>query len=1070
MSIIRRCVQNPVAANMLMILLLGGGLVTSFLIPRELFPEFSVDAISVTVPYPGATSPADIEQNICLKIERELKGLEGVEEITSESREGAGTVLLKLYTYADVSKVLDEVKSRVDTIDFGDAEDPVTAELTLRQHVVHVAVAGDAPERTLKEIAQEVRDEINELPEVSQVSLSGVREYEISVEVSEESLRRHQLTLARVAQAIRDSSFDLPAGSVKTPAGETTIRLMGQLYWAEEFKKIPVLSRPDGTVVTLGEIGTVREGFEDVDIGGQFNGKPAVLVSVFKTPDEDTLKITRAVREYVDRKRPRMPEGIVLETWSDYSKLIGDRLSMLIRNGLWGLAFVILVLWLFLGLRLSFWVAMGIPVSLMGTVFVLYLGGMSLNMMSMFALIMALGLIVDDAIIVGENVYARVERGQPPTEAAVEGTRGVVWPVIGAVTTTWLAFSPLMFIPGVMGRFMEILPITVILALAFSLLECLVILPPHLGHSLRRRAKATASPGPLRRRAMAVRARLDRAIHWFIDVPFTAAYRALARRRYATVAAAAAVLAVVLAAYATGRLAFVGFPKLDSDTLQARLVLPTGTPIERTGAAARQMSDAARKLNQQYRARLGRDVVQRVYSLLGAESGFGGGRGSHVAEVIVELLPAERRGKLRSQELTDAWRANTGEIPEALSLTFGAFRGGPGGKALEVRLLGESADAVKPAAERLKDKLRGYPGVTDVEDDAVPGNMEMRIRLKRKAYPLGIRLRDLTQFRDAFWGRESLKVQRGRDEVKVMVRYPPHQRRSLGDVEAMRVRTIAGDEVPFDEVADVTMERGYTVLRRVNEKSVVTVSADVDEKTANAEKVLDDLTTGGFFAALEADHPGLKVDLRGQRQQVYESLDALKVLFPVALLGIYTILAAIFKSYTQPAIIMLAIPFGICGAFIGHAILGYDVTLLSLFGIVALTGIVVNDSLVLIDFINRRVRAGAAAPAAAEEGVRRRFRPILLTTATTVAGMAPILAERSFQAQFLKPMVVSIAFGLLFATLLTLLVVPCLYLIGNDLRRALRWLRTGRLPSAEELAQQAMTAAADAPAAEEAAS
>ncbi|MGB2823629.1 MAG: efflux RND transporter permease subunit, partial [Phycisphaerae bacterium] len=558
------------------------------------------------------------------------------------------------------------------------------------------------------------------------------------------------------------------------------------------------------------------------------------------------------------------------------------------------------------------------------------------------------------------------------------------------------------------------------------------------------------SRGRLGRIGRRIRGGLDAGIRRLIHDGFVPVYRLASRYRYVTVTVIIAVSGVVGASWAGGRIKFTTFPKIDSDTLRASLILPTGTGIDRTQDVARQMTAAARQLNGQFRTRSGEDVVQRVYSLIGQQSGFEGGAGSHVAEVIVELLDAEERVDaenrgIKSRLLTERWRRNVGTVPDALTLTFGAFRGGPGGKSLEVRLLGPVTERIKPAADALKAKLGTYPGVTDIEDNALPGKQEMKVKLKPGAHALGINLKSLaSQLRDAFYGNESLKVQRGRDEIKVMVRYPARQRRTFGDVEEMRVRTPAGDEVPFTEVADVEIARGYTTLRRAERRNVVTVSADVDEEIANADEVIGDLKASGFLDELSRRFPGLRVDFRGQRQQRTEALESLYVWFPVALLGIYTILAAIFRSYVQPIIVMVAIPFGLVGAVIGHWVFGYDVTLLSLFGMVALTGIVVNDSLVLIDRVNRKIGDGAGVHEAVEAGAKERFRAIFLTTATTVAGMGPLLAERSFQAQFLKPMVVAIAFGLMFATMLTLLVVPSLYLIGNDFRRALRWLRTGR--------------------------
>jgi multidrug efflux pump subunit AcrB len=701
---------------------------------------------------------------------------------------------------------------------------------------------------------------------------------------------------------------------------------------------------------------------------------------------------------------------------------------------------------------------MGIPVSLLGTIFVLHMFGQTLNMMSMFALIMALGLIVDDAIVIGENVYSGVERGELPRLAAVNGTRRVLMPVIAAVMTTWLAFVPMLFIPGVMGKFIQVFPIVVILALAFSLVECVLILPPHLAHSLRAQRRHQEHASAPTHTAEVIRARIDGIIRGFVDGPFMRTYRLVTRYRYITIALLLGVLVLTVGAQQAGFIPFITMPKdVDSDMIRARVTLQTGTSFERTRDVARQVTDAVKRINEQDKGEDGEPIVRHVYSLLGQHGRQSGGssKGSHLCQVIVELSPTECRGRsFTSEQIIQMWRKNTGPIPDAVSHKFGSFRGGPGGAAFEIRLMGPSTDFLKEPAKHLGDRLGEFTGVSDISDDAIPGNMEMKIvRLKPGAENLGITLEMLSaQLRDAFYGNESVKIQRGRDEIKVMVRYPASQRRSLGDVENMRVRTAAGDEVPFGVVADVVMERGYTTLRRVGRNSVVTVSADIDEKTANAKTILDKLSSEkGFFAELKEEYPGLKIEKIGQSQQMVETFDALKIWFPIALMAIYTILAAMFRSYIQPIIIMIAIPFGLVGAVIGHWVLGFDVTMLSVFGMVALAGIVVNDSLVLIDQINRGVRAGGSVLASVAEGARSRFRPIVLTTITTVAGITPLLFERSYQAQFLKPMAVSLAFGLLFATVLTLLVVPSLYLIGNDLRRVFRWQRTGVWPSPEDV-------------------
>jgi multidrug efflux pump subunit AcrB len=1065
MKFIRLFVNNPVAANMLMIIILGGGLVAAMMIPRELFPEFELNVVTVAVPYPGAT-PSDVEKGITVRVEEYVEEIDGVKEMTSISQEGLATISLELYENVNVNEVLDEVKSEVDKIDFNNdrIEDPIVRDVTLKRHVIQVAVYGDAGERTLKEIAEDMREELLDKDEISEVSISGVREYEISVEIDEQAIRRFGLTPADIAGRIQSESFDLPAGRLKTEGGEYTLRIIGQRYTAQEYETIPVAWQDDGTVVYLRDIATVREAFADTDIRARFNGRRAALIGVYKVGDEDVIEISRVVRQYIDQRRQDLPAGVQLATWSDRSELVEDRLDMLVGNGLWGLLLVVAVLWLFLGLRLSFWVALGIPISILGTIMVMDLAGQSLNMMSMFALIMALGLIVDDAIVVGENVYTRYQKGEPPKLAAVRGTHQVIFPVTGAVITTWLAFIPLLLIPGVMGKFIRQLPGVVILTLAFSLIECLAILPSHLAHSLQHRGKGegendedSAAETPERSWAQQqsdrIRARIDAAIDWFIHGAFAKFYRLAVRFRYVTVAIFIGVMILMAGAYRGGFVKVTIFPKVESDTLRASVTLPAGTPVERTEAVVSQITQAARDLCRQCETESGEPIVENVYAEIGSQSGGQGGgeSGGHVAQVIVELLPVERRGQSwSSMKLTNLWREQTGRVPDAQSLQFGAFRGGPGGTSLEIRALAETTEQAKRIAGRIEQRLEAFEGVTDIRDDALPGKIEKRIRRKREALSLGV-TKDMiaNQLRDAFYGNESLEIQRGRDEVKVMVRFPESGRENLGDLENKRIITPDGSEVPLMELAEIDTEQGYTTLRRAGRKSVVTVSADVNEDDANSEQILGELQREGFFQSAVADVPGASIDLRGQRQQRTESLGALFVWFPIALLGIYTVLATIFRSYTQPVIVMLAIPFGLIGAVIGHWIMGFDVTLLSMFGMVALAGIVVNDSLVLIDRVNENVREGMDVHQAAEMGARSRFRAILLTTVTTVVGMAPLLAEQSFQAQFLKPMAVAISFGLMFATTLTLLAVPCLYLIGNDLRRFFCWAWRGYWPSPE---------------------
>ena len=1046
MRIIRLFVNNPVAANMLMVILLGAGLISAVAIPRELFPERKKSAITVAIVYPGA-SPAEVEQGVCLKIEHALKTIENVEEMSTYARDGAGVIRLDLLQGADVDKILNEVEQEVRAVELPDrAEDPVIRQAEDQVHVLQVAVYGEpGNERAIKEIAQDIREDLQRLDSVSHVSIAGMREYEIAVELDEEALRRYGLKLEDVASRIRQEAFDLPAGRIKAADGDYALRIVGQRYQPGEYESIPVISLPDGTVLHLRDIARVRETFEDVDIRTRFNQLPAVTLHIYKTDKADSIETTQAVRDYIARRERRLPTGIHLFAFADLSHVVESRLALLTRNGLWGLVLVVGVLWMFLGLRLSFWVAMGIPVAMLSTLMVLYASGMTLNMLSTFALIMTLGLIVDDAIVVGENVHTLAERGLSPRRAAIRGTGQVATPVIGAALTTCLTFFPLLMLPGVMGAFVWPIPIVAILALGFSLLECMWILPSHLAGSLAHQCRPRTPAVPLGGAGRANPSLTSTAgFRWLIDVAFLRVYDVCTRRRYVTAATSIALILLVAGAFFGRHIRTTSFPKVDSDTLLAIVEMPMGIPVDQTVDVAQRLTAAAERLNERFPTPDGSPVIIRTCSVVGEwpwTTLFGGGQeGSHIANVIAEIAPVEQRGEqYKSSEILSAWRAECGKIPEAVNVTFTMFRYNPAGTPIELRVFADDTAEAKRVAERIKQHLATFAGVNDIRDDTTEGKRELRVQLSRKAYAMGLTQDMLArQLRDAYYGNESIEVQRGRDEVTVRVTYPEAERHSLSRLAAQRIRTPDGREIPLLDAARVQLTRGYGTLRRIDGRPAVTVSADVDEYTANAEEILTEMERSGFFGKAVTDTPSAEVDLHGQRHQWLESLDSLAVWFPVALLGVYTVLAAIFRSYFQPIIVMLSIPFGLAGAVVGHVLLGFDVTLMSTFGMVAMAGVVVNDSLVLIDWINQEVRNGSSIRAAARSAAQRRFRPIILTTVTTIAGMAPLLLEQSFQAEFLKPTAISLTCGLAFATIQTLLVVPCLYLIGHDVREALR--------------------------------
>ena len=1042
--LISGAVHNPVAANLLMVVIIVVGGMSAYNLRRETFPRISFDTIQVQTLFPGAT-PEEVEESIVVKVEEAIKSVEGIQDITSQAREGSGVVLARLKPGMDNRRVLEDIQSEVEKIDTipDDAEPTRFTELKERRKVINVAIHGEQPERTLKEVASRVRDDLLASEFISQVRLIGTRDYEISIEVSEASLRRHGLTFDEIRQVVQRSSLNLPGGSIKTPAQDIVVRTAGQRYTGLEFALLPLLTRPDGTVIALDEVARVSDGFVDAWRIGRFNGAPSVLVSLFRTSEEDALVISDAVRRYVAEQAPRLPPGLSMSVWADDSAIIRSRLELLSRNGLQGLFLVLLSLWLFMNLRLALWVGVGLVVALLGGLWILSLYGGTLNMITMFAFIMALGMLVDDAIVVGENIYSHWRAGKAPVKAAIDGAGEVALPVIGAVSTTMAAFMPLFIMEGVMGKFIAVMPVAVVAALLGSLLECMVILPPHLAHALPQGGYQAPRRG-VGRLALRVRGGIDGALDWFIERVYMPALRRAMSWRLVVAASAVAVLLLMVGLLLGGHLSFELFPDRDTDTVIARLTMPQGTPLAQTAAATARLEDAARQLDAHFRpADPGAGgVVRQILTVVGFSTDSEREVGSHVGEVTVELLAAEERG-ISSTLLADKWRDLSGDVPEALELVFMTEDIIPVGKPIEVRLMGDDFTAMREAAARLEAELGTYPGVLDIGNDFRPGKMEIQLALKPAGRVLGITLADLArQVNQGFHGAEALRLQRGRDDVRVMIRYPEAERRSLGDLDNVRIRTPKGGEVPFGEVAAATLRRGFAVIKRADRQRALNVTAEVDSTKANAEKILADLEAE-FLPRLLADYENMRYSFEGQHKETQRSVGSLFRGFAIAMLLVYAILAVIFRSYAQPLVVMSVIPFGLIGAVAGHFIMGHVLSLISMFGLVALSGVLVNDSLVLVDFINRARSQGTPLLEAVLGAGRQRFRAIVLTSVTTVAGLSPILFEKSVQAQFLIPMAISISFGLMGATVLVLILVPALYLLLEDVRSIGRWLRTG---------------------------
>ncbi len=1037
-NIIAWFVHNSVAANLLMMILVMGGLLALPNIYQEEFPNIDIDAVHVRIPYLGA-APAEVESAVCVRVEEAVEGTEGIDKIRSSASEGFCSVVIELVEGVDTGKVANDIKSKVDAIDAfpKETEKPVTAEITIIATVLQIAISGNADERTLKLIGQRVRDDIAALPGVSQAELIFARPYEISVEVSEQTLRRHGLTLAQIGRAIERSSLDVPGGSLKTQGGEILLRTKGQAYTGREFENIIVLTREDGTSVSLGEIATVVDGFEDSKLRARFDGNPAVAIKVSRVGEEDILEIAAQVKTYLKTANEHFPEGISFTIWKDESQDLVDRMGALTKNARSGLILVLLTLTLFLRFRVALWVAAGLPVAVLGTLAVFPVAGIAISTISVMAFILVLGILVDDAIVVGERVYAHEQQGKSQLQAAIDGTREVSVPVIFGVLTTMATFIPIMNIPGPMGSFFGVLGQVVLIALFFSIIESQLILPSHLAHR-----KAETSPGSnvFINRWLALQGKisgsLERAAsHYYLP----AVTRALAWR-YVTLAVGIAVLAITVALFVSGRVVFQFFPSVEGTRLYATLTMPEGTPIEDTARAVARIESAAEQLRTELDADLAEgepSTIRHVFASIGSFIPKGSinnavASQSNLAEVAIELnLPSDYSG-LPTRVFANRWRELTGGIPDAIELGFISQSFGVG-KAIDIELYGEDFDELRAAAGELRASLQNFSGVIDITDTFRAGKQEVQLKLRPEARSLGLTLADLgEQVRQAFYGYEAQRIQRGKDDIRVMVRYPASERRSLGDLENMRIRTADGTEVPFSSVAIATLARGYTTIRRVDGQRVVRVIADVERSVTTPEFVLATLAKGDLKDTLKR-HPGVGYRLAGEAEERSESMGSLLGNALLALLVIYALLAIPLQSYFQPLVIMSVIPFGAVGAILGHFLLGMDLVFFSLLGIVALSGVVVNSSLVLVDYINKNRDGRRDLARVVGQAGAVRFRPIILTSITTFLGLTPMMLDNTASTIMFAPMAVSLAFGVLLGTAITLFLVPCLYLILEDI-------------------------------------
>ncbi len=1046
--------RNPVAANLLTAFFIVAGLVALPHIKREVFPEFDSNWVLVQVPYPGA-APEETEGSICARVEEVVLSIEGVKQVVSTAAESAGIVAIELFPNTDTQRALNEIKTRVDSIDTfpAETEKPVVTEIIVRKQVINVAISGDVTERELKRAGERVRDELLALPGITQVELAHMRPYEVAIELSEDRMREYGLTFDEVAAAVRQGSLDLPGGTLRTRAGEVLLRSKTQAQTGAEFERLPLRTHADGSRLTLGQVATVVDGFAETDLRSRFDGRPAVLVRVFRVGDQSALEISREVKDYVAGAASRLPPGIKLGTWQDDSNYLRSRIGFLLRDGWQGLLLVFLSLALFLRFRVACWVTFGIPVAFLAMLWLMPMMDVSISLITLFAFIVVLGILVDDAIVFGENIYTHQQRHGPGLESTISGAMEVAVPVVFGVLTTVAAFVPLLFLEGNTGKVLRYIPLIVVPMLLISLVECVCCLPAHLRNMPDTRSvQGRRGPGGLWARFQSWFA--DGAERWIVR-GYEPLLNACLRWRYLTLATGVGVFLITLAAFAGGHFRFVFFPNVEGDNVAAWVTFPRGTSVETTQAAVARLERAADTVRRDVVAQ-GLDTTN-VFEHSLATVGFqpfrtdaeraGGNYGSdhsggHKGEVHIETAPSEAR-RISSFELAARWREAAGEIPGALEQGFSSSIFSAG-KPINIRLSGPDLPTLQRAATDLKRRLSAYPEAQNIADTFQPGKREIQIRLSPDAEILGLREADLArQVRQAFYGEEAQRLQRNRDDVRVMVRYPQEQRRSTYDLEDMHVRLPDGRSVPLTEVASLTSGRGYATIRRVDGRRSVSVTADVDTSKLEPDALLARLEQKDL-PELMAAHSGLQYSLEGARQEQELTLGSMKRGYIMAIVMIYALLAIPLQSYLQPLIVMSAIPLGLIGAVLGHLILGMDLTVLSLFGMVALTGVTVNDSLVMVDFVNRnRQRYPTLIEAVRVSGVAR-FRAIMLNSLTTFVGVAPLVFfEKSVQAKFLVPMAVSLGFGIMFATVVTLLLVPSIYLIQEDLRRAVKWLYGG---------------------------
>ncbi len=1041
-------VKNPVASNLLMWIFLVGGIISYFNLNQEEFPDMDFGVIQVSVPYLGAT-PEESETGVCLRMEEALEGIENIDTLTSTAREGGCDATVELANGADLNRVLNDVKGNVDAITTfpAETEKPIYRAFSSTGNVMTLALSSDTNDLNLKNVAEGIRDDLLDLSEVSQVNIEFIRPLEISIEVSEFTLRQYGLTLDQISRAISRASLDLPGGTIRTESGEILLRTKGQVYQGSEYEDIVVASYADGTQLRLGEIATVRDDFEEGYLDARLDGVNSAIIDVMRVGDEDIVTSANQVKAFMASTEFDLPDGMTLEIVTDSSISTQTRIATVAKNAYTGLMLVLVILAFFLRFKIAIWVAAGIPIAIMGALMIFPAMDLTISSLTVMGFILVLGIVVDDAIVVGERIHAFEQKGLSKDEAAIEGTVEVSVPVIFGVLTTIAAFLPLLMQSGGFAAFSQVIGGTVVFCLIASLIESQLILPGHIAH---RKTEGYFGEGSRIVKAwQGFQLKIANSLEYFAEHGYRRALRKVLKYRYAAWATATGVIMVVLALVLSGRVIFQFMPSIEGDTVYAQVRMPAGVPAYLTEQAADLIEDKALELRAELDQELiglkasgaapqsTESVVDSVLTIIGGtapKGGPGGGQrsagSSEVAEVVMYLTPFYDRGQISSAEVRDRWREKVGSIADALELTFqsDAFSAGD---AINFRLEGRNEDNLKIASTQLREELMRYPGVFDVSDSFRAGKQEVQIQILDRGKTLGLTLNDVaTQVRQAFYGAESQRIQRGTDDIRVMVRYPEPERQSLGNLEELLIRTPSGAEVPFLSVADYSLGNSYSSINRQDGRRVITVRGDVDRTVIKPEEIRRDII--GKYRSQWSRELDVDMVVGGEGERQTESLTELLTLFPMAMLIIFALLAIPLKSYAQPLVIMSVIPFGAIGAIFGHFIMGAALVFFSILGIIALSGVVVNASLVLVVTINRLREEGVGMVEAVSKAGAMRFRPIILTSITTFIGLVPLMATANPATFFIIPMAISLAFGVLFATMITLFLVPSLYLILHD--------------------------------------